>query len=138
MRAVVVLGSNGHQNARRFPRFHDCHHLVGLGSLLVAPGEGAIVAAPDGARLPMRDGSEWSTNRADQHFLRISLTQTRTSEIMRTPRRLAQQQELLRSCRRATRRHETAWRKLFSSGLLSPVRPGGRRTRTGFTRNHLA
>src|SRR3984893_8975323 len=31
MGSVVVLVSNGHQNASRFPRFQDRHHLVGLG-----------------------------------------------------------------------------------------------------------
>jgi hypothetical protein len=33
--AVVVPVSNGHQNTRWFPRFHDRHHLIGLGILEV-------------------------------------------------------------------------------------------------------
>src|SRR5262245_38313907 len=33
--AVVALVSNGHQNASRFPRFEDRHHLVGFGILEV-------------------------------------------------------------------------------------------------------
>lgn len=30
MRAVIVFISDSNQNARRFPRFHDRHHLVGF------------------------------------------------------------------------------------------------------------
>jgi hypothetical protein len=33
--AVIVLIADGHQNPRRFPRFEDRHHLVGLGILEV-------------------------------------------------------------------------------------------------------
>ena len=41
--------------------------------VLVAPGEGAIMAAPEGATLPMVDGSEWGTRRAGEDFLNIFL-----------------------------------------------------------------
>jgi len=35
VRAVVVLVPDGHQDARRFPGFHDRYHLVGVGVLEV-------------------------------------------------------------------------------------------------------
>jgi hypothetical protein len=41
--------------------------------MLVAPGEGAIMAAPEGATLPMVDGSEWGTRRTGEKFLKIFL-----------------------------------------------------------------
>ena len=42
----------------------------------VVPSERAIIAAQEGATLPMFDGSEWRIKRAGQNFLKISLTQT--------------------------------------------------------------
>src|ERR1700689_4443861 len=39
MRALVVLVSNGHQNAGRLSRFQDRHHLVGFGILEVGVQE---------------------------------------------------------------------------------------------------
>jgi hypothetical protein len=42
-------------------------------AVLVAPAEGAIMAAPEGATLPMVDGSEWGTKGAGESFLNILL-----------------------------------------------------------------
>ena len=39
----------------------------------VAPTEGAIMPAPEGATAPMADGSEWGTKRAGEKFLNIFL-----------------------------------------------------------------
>jgi hypothetical protein len=46
---------------------------IRYGKLLVAPSEGAIMAAPEGTTLPIVDGSEWGTKRAGETFLSIFL-----------------------------------------------------------------
>src|SRR5579862_8818489 len=58
------------------------HWTVGQSeSMLVAPAEGAIMAAPEGATLPMVDGSEWGTKGAGESFLNILLEDRKSTRL---------------------------------------------------------
>jgi predicted amidohydrolase YtcJ len=51
---------------RRMPTLDELNRAAPVS---VAPGEGAIMAAPEGTTLPMVDGSEWGITRAGHNFL---------------------------------------------------------------------
>ena len=62
--------------------------------MLVAPGEGAIMAGPEGATAPRAGGSEWGTKRAAENFLNIFLdSDAALRESWKHLRRIAKQQD---------------------------------------------
>ena len=65
--------------------------------MLVAPDEGAIMAAAEGATLPIVDASEWGTKRAGENFLNFLLdsdahfgNHENTSDDLRSSKTVAQ------------------------------------------------
>jgi hypothetical protein len=107
--------------------------------VLVAPGEGAIMAAPEGATAPMVDGSEWGIKRAGENFLNIFLdSDAHFGNHENTSDDLRRQQDCSAVAVGQPDAPEMKLATNCSARLLGPETRAGHRARTGFERNHLA